>query len=86
MTSRLKVLKYASTEYPGYAYIKIYNKNATREHMSKYLQDMLKIDKTVTFGSIPDKYDVTIEPGDTNRVVHELKKRYEPVRKLFRKK
>lgn len=86
MTKRLKVLKYASKEYPGYAYIKIYNKNATRENMSRYLKEMLKIDKTVTFGSTPDKYDVTIEPGDTNRVVHELKKRYEPVRNPFHSK
>lgn len=77
---KLKVLKYDSMDYPGYAYIKIYNKNATRENMSWYLKEMLSLEKTITFGSIEGQYDVVVRPGDTNKVVHELKKRYEPVR------
>ena len=40
---------------------------------------MLHLKKTVTFGSIPGRYDVVIRPGDTNKVVQELKKQYEPV-------
>lgn len=82
ITEKLKVLKYDSTDYPGYSYIKIYNKNATKENMSAYLKTMLGLNKTVTFGSIQGRYDVVIQPGDTNKVVHELKKRYEPV--MFR--
>lgn len=85
ITDKLKVLKYDSSDYPGYAYIKIYNKNATRENMSWYLKDMLELEKTITFGSIEGRYDVVVEPGDTNKVVHELKKRYEPVRLLWKK-
>lgn len=80
ITDKLKVLKYDSEDYPGYAYIKIYNRNATRENMSRYLKDMLRLSRSVTFGSIEGRYDVVIAPGDTNRVVRELKKRYEPVR------
>lgn len=83
-TDKLKVLKYDSADYPGYAYIKIYNRNATRENMSWYLKDILRLDKTVTFGSIEGRYDVVIAPGDTNKVVHELKKRYEPVKKWWK--
>lgn len=79
---KLKVLKYDSVDYPGYSYIKIYNKNATRENMSKYLKNMLGVKKTVTFGSIEGRYDVVVTPGDTNKVVHELKRRYEPVKQL----
>jgi hypothetical protein len=82
-TEKLKVLTYASKDYPGYSYIKIFNKNATREHMANYLMAMLGIQETVTFGSIPGRYDVVVAPGDTNKVVQELKKRYEPIRKLF---
>jgi hypothetical protein len=82
-TEKLKVLTYASKDYPGYSYIKIFNKNATREHMANYLMEMLGIQETVTFGSIPGRYDVVVAPGDTNKVVQELKKRYEPIRKLF---
>lgn len=85
ITDKLKVLKYDSSDYPGYAYIKIYNKNATRENMSWYLKEMLELEKTITFGSIEGRYDVVVEPGDTNKVVHELKKRYEPVRLLWKK-
>jgi hydroxymethylpyrimidine pyrophosphatase-like HAD family hydrolase len=82
-TEKLKVLMYASKDYPGYSYIKIFNKNATREHMANYLKEMLGMQETVTFGSIPGRYDVVVAPGDTNKVVQELKKRYEPIRKLF---
>lgn len=77
-TRELKVLKYDSDDYPGYTYIKIYNKNASRERMIEYLQMQLGIEKTMTFGSIKEKYDVWIEPGDSNKVVHVLKKKYEP--------
>jgi hypothetical protein len=84
-TEKLKVLTYASKDYPGYSYIKIFNKNATREHMANYLMEMLGIQETVTFGSIPGRYDVVVAPGDSNKVVQELKKRYEPIRNPFRK-
>lgn len=81
ITEELKVLKYDSVDYSGYAYIKIYNKNAAKENMIAYLKEMLHIEKTVTFGSIPDHYDVVVRPGDTNQVVHSMRKLYEPVKK-----
>lgn len=86
LTKELKVLKYDSQDYPGYAYIKIYNKNATKTNMICYLKEMLGIDKTVTFGSIEGKYDVVVQSGDTNEVVHILKKLYEPFKRPFRSK
>lgn len=79
----LKVLKYASEEYPGYSYIKIYNKNAVRENMNRYLLEMTGASSMVTFGSISGKCDVVIRLGDENGVVRELKKRYEPFKKLL---
>ena len=56
----LKILFYASEDYPGYSYIKIYNKNTSRENMLDYLKKMTGLEKTVTFGSIPDKYDIIL--------------------------
>ena len=47
--------------------------------MLKYLKNYLGIEKTVTFGSIEGRYDVIVGVGDTNKVVREIKKRYEPV-------
>ncbi|MCC8049382.1 MAG: HAD hydrolase family protein [Clostridiales bacterium] len=78
MTERFKILFYDSVNYPGYSYIKIYNKNASRERMLSELKQILGLEKTVTFGSIPGKYDEVVH-GDMNRVVHVLRKRYEPV-------
>jgi hypothetical protein len=79
-TKSLKVLKYKSDDYPGYSYIKIYNKNATKENMTEYLKKMVEADKTVTFGSIEGRYDVIVNEGDTNKVVHMVRKLYEPVK------
>ena len=82
ITEELKVLKYASDDYPGYSYIKIYNRNATKENMIQYLQKMTGLSQIVTFGTIPGRYDVVVRPGDTNKVVHMLKKLYEPFKYL----
>lgn len=73
----LKILFYPSKEYPGYSYIKIYNKNACRENMLVYLKDMTGLTKTVTFGSVPEKYDVQVVGKDTNQVARTLRKIYE---------
>lgn len=79
-TDELKFVKYASSDYPGYSYLKIYNKNATKENMIDYLKNMTGLTETVTFGSVEDKYDIVVNEGDSNKVVHMLKKLYEPVK------
>lgn len=75
--NQLKILCYDSEDYPGYAYIKIYNKNASKAHMMKYLCQTLNVDQVMTFGSIPGQYTKQIEPGDSNGVVKLIKKNYE---------
>lgn len=84
ITKDLKVVKYLSEKQQGYSGIKIYNKNAAKENMIQYLKEMIQVEKTVTFGSVPNRYDVIVRPGDTNKVVHILKKQYEPL--WFRKR
>lgn len=79
-TKDLKVLKYKSQDYEGYSYLKIYNKNATKENMIHYLKERTNLSNVVTFGSIKGRYDIVVEPGDTNKVVHMLKKLYEPIK------
>lgn len=76
---QLKIMCYPSTDFPGFSYIKIYNKNAKKENMLDYLKTRLHIEKTVTFGTVPNKYTYTIEPGDSNAVVKKMKKEYEPL-------
>lgn len=82
-TAKLKVLKYDSEDYPGYSYIKIFNKNAGKENMIRYLKEMQGLQKAVTFGSETGRYDVEIAPGDANQAVRALKKHFEPVKATF---
>lgn len=77
ITKKLKVITYDSHDYEGYSYIKIYNLNATKENMIDYLKNYVEVDKVVTFGSIPNQYDVYIDTDDANKVVREVRKRYE---------
>ena len=76
----LRMVTYPSNDYPGYAYIKIYNENATRENMIAYLKKKIGVQRSVTFGSIEGRYDVVIREYDSNKVVKVLKKMYEPLR------
>lgn len=80
----LRINKYPSRDYPGYSYIKIYNKDATKDNMLKYLKDYLKVDRSITFGTIPGQYDVLINEDDANQVVRKVRKMYEPF--IFRRK
>ncbi|MCR4626596.1 MAG: HAD hydrolase family protein [Treponema sp.] len=78
LTERLKIIKYESRDFPGYGYIKVFNKKATKEGMIEYLKSQLNVKKTITFGTIPDRYDYVVKEGNTNEVVHTLKKLFEP--------
>ena len=43
----LKICVYESADYPGNSYIKIYDRRATREHMTARLKELTGLDKTV---------------------------------------
>lgn len=73
-----KILCYDSNDYAGYAYIKIYNKNALKKNMLDYLTAQLPVEKIVSFGTIEGQYTHLIAPGDSNRVVKLMKKEFEP--------
>ncbi len=68
-----------SQYFEGYGNIKIYHKDATRENMLSQLKEYMGVEETMTFGSIPGKYDVFVEDSDGTVMVKELKKRFEPV-------
>lgn len=76
---KLRISRYDSDDYPGYAYIKIYNENATRENMIAYLRKETGIGHIVTFGSIEGKYDILVKECNHNKVVKTLKRMYEPL-------
>ena len=74
----LKILYYPSTTYEGQMYLKIYDRNATKENMIEYLKKYTNVKKTITFGSIEGKYDITIHRNENDSVARILKKVYEP--------
>lgn len=83
--NQYKVLKYKSQDYSGYAYLKIYSKEATKKRMIEVLKKNIGMDKLITFGSIEGQYDYVIKDSNSNEVVKILKKKYEPVKLFFRK-
>ena len=78
--SKFRIMTYPSNDLPGYSVLKIYNHNATKENMIDYLTKRNEVTKVVTFGTIPNRYDYVIKPGDFNRVVKLIKKEYEQIK------
>lgn len=73
----LKIIRYPYEQDADYSYMKIYNGNASKENMMEYLQEMTGMHKIVTFGTIPNRYDVVVKEGDSNRVVRVMKRYFE---------
>lgn len=66
-----------SAEYPGYTYIKIYSKNASKKHMIEKLKKYTGAENVITFGSVEGEYDIYIDDDGGNSAVKTLKKLYE---------
>ena len=82
LDKKLKILCYPSTDYAGYSYIKIFNKNASCEHMVQYLLEDEKLDKLCMIGS-SEASDVRTDGTDLDVIVKALKNTYEPVKLPF---
>ena len=72
--------RYDTRDIPeGYKCIRIFSSAATKEAMLQELQHMVGAKDILTFGSMPGLYDVIVEDADKDRMVKELKRRFEPV-------
>lgn len=76
---KVKILCYESEDYKGYSYMKVYNRNASKDNMLDYLKREVNCQKIVTYGTIPDRYTYFIGEQEENRLVHEIKKEFEPL-------
>lgn len=74
-TKAYKILKYASTDYPGYMYIKIYHQLAKRANMVKELEALTDIHTVVM---IEEETCVGVGGEECNKIVRHLKRAYEP--------
>lgn len=70
---------YESKDNEGYSYLKIYNKDASKEKMLDYLKGLLDIRSSISFGTIEGRYDVIIHNDDADEVVKSVRKMYEPL-------
>lgn len=77
-TKTHKVLKYPSSDHPGYSYIKIYHKEATKARMVEELKKLTGITDVVALGAEKEIGDLVIDGQDANEVVKKFKKVYEP--------
>lgn len=77
--AQYKFLYYSSKDYPGYTYLKIYHKDATKTKALEHLKTMIGFQKTYTFGTVPGMYDELVEQLPADDVVKLVKKRYEPL-------
>ncbi len=74
-TQRCRVISYDSADYPDYRYIKIYNREATRENMTRELANRLGLSKIITLSNA--NCDVVVSSaGDP--AVKALRRLYEP--------
>ena len=69
--SLLKIITYPSQDYPGFSYIKIYNKNAGKQHMTEILCREYGIEKCEAVTANGSR--------SLNGIARCLKSRFEPV-------
>lgn len=65
-----------ASEYERCSYLKIYSSLASKQNMLDILKKRINIEKTVTFGSIREEYDIFVEDDSGNTAVKTLKKIY----------
>ena len=69
-----KVLKYESEDFPGYSYIKVYNKNANKENIINEIKSIKKEKKIIIIETVKKENSIVISGNDSNEMVKSLKK------------
>ena len=77
-TKKFKILKYSSDDFPGYSYIKVYNKKAIKENMIQYIKELTKADDIIILESTEEGKNLRVNKNESNEIVRNLKRIYEP--------
>ena len=77
-TEKFKILKYSSDDFPGYSYIKVYNKKAIKENMIQYIKELTKTEDIIILESTKEGKNLRVNKNESNEIVRNLKKIYEP--------
>ena len=74
-----QIIHYESKDFKGASYIKIYNKEVSREKMLEKLKQRLNFEQSILFGTVKKHCDILIEGNDYNQLVKTMKRYYEPI-------
>ncbi|MFI3238355.1 MAG: HAD hydrolase family protein [Lachnospiraceae bacterium] len=77
MYENIRMTRTVSKEYPEQVYLKIYDKEATKQNMIDVLKDRLQVEKTVTVGTIQGEYDIVLKEDNQNKAVKKIKQSFE---------
>ena len=77
LTGRVKVRLDPAPEYPGFSYLKVYEKSASRQAMLELLKADLRVEKSVMLSSLPGQGDVLVRGGA--QAVKVLERMFEPL-------
>ena len=77
LLEQVKVRFYPAAEYPGYSYLKIYERSASREAMLERLKQDLGMERSVVLTTQEGCGDVVIR-GGANQAVKRLGRLFEP--------
>ncbi len=75
---QIRMVSKHSVDYPGYSNLKIYSADSSRKQMADYLQQQVGAKSSLTFGSIPGRYDIYTGGFSADEVVRILRRHYEP--------
>ena len=78
LLEQVKVRFYPAAEYPGYSYLKIYERSASREAMLERLKQDLGMERSVVLTTQEGCGDVVIR-GGANQAVKRLGRLFEPI-------
>ncbi len=79
LQEKYKLRCYPSDDFPGYSYLKVYRKDATKLGMLNTLMELTGFQKVRTYGSVPNAYDRCVSIATGDEVVRLLKREFEPV-------
>jgi len=79
IADKIRMTRRVAKDFEGYTYLRIYNKDCSKQKMLEELKQMIGAKESVTIGTIPNQYDVQIKDYKDNEVVKNMKKLYERI-------
>ena len=78
-TEKYKIVCRETAKFPDFALLRVYNKDAEKLKMLEKPKAITGLQSCMTFGIIPEDYDVYVRASAGDNVVKYLKDEFEPV-------